>query len=458
MRILRFSGLALIVACGGADGGLFDSGTDDAQVEDATNDNTVVIDSGGNDVTVTDATSGDASDASDASPIEAGPLCLQTPCITQIASGGYHSCARVTDGSVRCWGRNNVGQLGVGILSDGGFDPTAHPAPINPQLASVSQITASHYSMSSSVTCVLAGGVPMCFGANTTGQLGLAADAGIFDNNAHPDAAAVQGLPSSVSSVWAGNLHSCAIDGTGAMFCWGYDQQDQLGRPAPGVNGNVLPAVAVQTDAGPATQMGPGYDYSIGLTKAGTVYSWGANGVGELGRTGTSPPAPLTLTGVTNIAAGLQHACAVASGALSCWGNDQNAELGDGKQNTQSATPVAVNVASKTITQVTAGYSHTCALATDGTVYCWGQNDWGQCATGLGDAGFNNNDVLTPTQVQLTGKVLQVEAGTNHTCALIVGGSVMCWGANDRGQLGQGLIDASLDTNAHPTPVTVKFQ
>ena len=62
----------------------------------------------------------------------------------------------------------------------------------------MTQITASHYSLNSSVTCVLAGGVPMCFGANTTGQLGLASDAGIFDNNAHPDASAVQGLPSSV--------------------------------------------------------------------------------------------------------------------------------------------------------------------------------------------------------------------------------------------------------------------
>jgi alpha-tubulin suppressor-like RCC1 family protein len=325
----------------------------------------------------------------------------------------------------------------------------------------VSQITASHYSFNSSLTCVLAAGVPMCFGANTTGQLGLSADSGVFDNNPHPDASAVQGLPSSVSSVWAGNLHSCAIDGTGVMYCWGSDESTQLGRPAPGINGNVLPAGQVQTDAGPATQMGPGYDYTIGLTKAGAVYSWGANGVGQLGRTtgGNSPPAPLTLTSVTNIAAGLQHACGVSNGTLLCWGNDQNGELGDGKQNNQSTTPITVNVGNKTITQVTAGYSHTCALASDGTVYCWGQNDWGQCGTGLGDAGFNNADVLAPTQVQgLTGKALEVEAGTNHTCALIEGGSVMCWGADDRGQLGQGLIDAALDTNAHPTPVTVKFQ
>ncbi len=464
MRVLRFSSvagvIALAYACGGTDNsGLLDGGDDGATV-DVVGDTTV--NDSGNDVTqTTDGSSdGSTSDASDGGVIEAGPLCLQTPCITQIAAGGFHACARVSDGTIRCWGRNNVGQLGVGVTSDGGFDPTPRPAPVNPQLANVSQITASHYSMNASVTCVLAGGVPECFGANTTGQLGLAADAGLFDNGAHPDASAVQGLPQSVSSVWAGNLHSCAIDGTGAMYCWGYDGQTQLGRPTPNVNNNVLPAAPVQTDASAAIQMGPGFDYSIGLTKAGLVYSWGANNVGQLGRAANdpSPPGVVTLTNVTNIAAGLEHACAVSSGTVMCWGDDTNGELGDGKQNTQSQSPVTVNVGGKTITQVTAGYSHTCALASDGTVYCWGQNDWGQCGTGGGDGGFNNADVLTPTQVQLTGKALQVEAGTNHACALITGGSVMCWGANDRGQLGQGLLDASLDTNAHPTPVTVKFQ
>ncbi len=457
MKVLRFSPIAIVLAyaCGGSDqSGLLDGG-DDVTTADVTVDNVVPPNDSGNDATQTDGSTGDASDGG---IVEAGPLCLSTPCVTQIASGGFHSCARVTDGTVRCWGRNNAGQLGVGITSDGGFDGTSHPIPVNPQLAGVSQITASHYSLNASVTCVLASGVPECFGANTAGQLGLSADAGAFDNNAHPDASPVQGLPQSVSSVWAGNLHSCAIDGTGVMYCWGYDGQMQLGRAIPNANGNVLPAGAVETDAGPATQMGPGFDYSIGLAKSGLVYSWGANNVGQLGRAANdpSPSGVVAITNVTNIAAGLEHACAVSSGTLMCWGNDQNAELGDGKQNTQSQTPVTVNVASKTITQVTAGYSHTCALASDGTVYCWGQNDWGQCGT-VGDGG--NGDVLAPTQVQgLTGKALEVEAGTNHTCALIEGGSVMCWGANDRGQLGQGLIDASLDTNPHPTPVTVKFQ
>lgn len=144
-------------------------------------------------------------------PINAGPVCNQTPCIVSIAAGGFHNCALVKDGSVRCWGRN-IGQLGVGTLGDGGFDGTAQPVPVNPALANVTQITASHYSINSSLTCVMTSGVAKCFGSNSSGQLGLQSDAGIFDNNAHPTPNAVQGLPSSVSSVWAGNLHSCAVD------------------------------------------------------------------------------------------------------------------------------------------------------------------------------------------------------------------------------------------------------
>ncbi len=463
MKLHRLSPVVVgvIVACGGAgDTGLLDGGGSDGSVFDAvTQDNTVPPnDSGTNDGTVSD---GQTDDASDGGVVDAGPVCNQTPCIVAIAAGGFHNCALVKDGTLRCWGRNNVGQLGVGALGDGGFDGTAQPVPVNPALASVTQVTASHYSINSSLTCVMTGGVAKCFGSNSSGQLGLQADAGVFDNNAHPAPNAVQGLPSSVASVWAGNLHSCAVDGAGQIWCWGYDQTLQLGHPnISNTNTGVFPAALAQTDAGAASAVGPGYDYSIALLQSGGVISFGANNQGQLGRTATSPAAPgsTALTNVTNIAAGLEHACAVTGGALECWGFDGNGQLGDGTNN-QTSTPVTVNVGGKVVTQVSAGYSHTCALASDGTVYCWGQNDWGQCGTGQGDAGFNNADVMTPTQVQgLTGKALQIEAGTNHACALIVGGTVMCWGADDRGQLGQGLIDAALDTNAHPTPVTVKFQ
>ncbi len=464
MKLIRLSialaaTLGAAYACGGTDGnGLFDGGDDSGGGPDAVIDNTVPGDASVDVIIADDSTTGDASDGG---IIEAGPLCTSTPCMVEIASGGFHSCARVTDGTIRCWGRNNLGQLGVGLLSDGGFDGTMQPTPVNPKLANITQITASHFSVTYSSTCVLSAGVPKCFGANATGQLGLSADSGLFDTNAHPTAAAVQGIPSTVAGVWAGNLHACAIDTVGKMYCWGYDETLQLDVPAPGTNGNVLPAVAINTDAGAAAMMGPGYDSTTALLKGGGVLSWGANTVGQLGRTATSPSLSgvVSLTGVSDIAAGLQHGCAVSTGVLYCWGENADAELGQGSVTpTTSATPLTVNVGGKVVKQVTAGYSHTCALASDGTVYCWGQNDYGQCATGATDAGFSFADILSPTQVQgLTGKALQVEAGTNHTCALIEGGSVMCWGADDRGQLGQGLVDGSIDTNPHPTPVTVHF-
>ncbi len=457
-RVLAPLGVCVVYACGGSSDTGLDGGDtlDGSPLDVNVADNTVPTDSGqGDAITISDG----ATDASDAA-IDAGPLCNQTPCIVAIAAGGFHNCALLKDETVRCWGRNNNGQLGVGALGDGGFDGTMQPVPVNPQLANVTQITASHYSINSSVTCVVTNGVAKCFGANTTGQLGLSADAGTFDNNAHPSAAAVQGIPSTVASVWAGNLHSCAIDPTGAIWCWGYDTTMQLGRDEGTSNTGVLPAGMVATDAGGAKAVGPGYDYSIASLANGGVISFGSNDEGQLGRASTNDPdAPgaMSLANVTSIGAGLEHACAVASGAVNCWGNNDNGEIGDGTNN-EADTPVAVSVANKTITQVSAGYSHTCALANDGTIYCWGQNDQGQCGTGMTDAGFDNSDVMTPTQVQgLTGKALQIEAGTNHACALIEGGTVMCWGADDRGQLGQGLIDAAVDALPHPTPVTVKF-
>ncbi|HSQ62361.1 MAG TPA: hypothetical protein VLM85_04080 [Polyangiaceae bacterium] len=460
-RVLVLCGLGGVAAlfayaCGGTGDAGLDSGPPDTGAGmDVLVDNTVPTGDG----SLGDASSGDAADG-DGGVVDAGPLCLQSTCVVQLAVGGFHACGLVKDGTVRCWGRNNYGQLGVGLPGDGGaFDPNPRPVPQTPPLSGVSQISASHFSIQLSSTCALVGSAAQCFGNNSYGQLGLSADAGAFDNNPHPTPSPVTGVPG-LASVWAGNLHGCAVSTTGDMYCWGDDQNMELGRPAGNVQ--ILPAGLVVTDAGPATAVGPGYDFGLGLLKAGGVVSWGSNSVDQLGRTPAQSPdlaaAIGSLSGVTSIAAGFQHACAVAGGALYCWGHNANGQAGSSGD--PVSAPTKVDVAGKTLVQVTAGYSHTCVLASDHTVYCWGQNDFGQCGTGLGDAGFNNADVTTPTQVQgLSGQALEVQAGSNHTCARIDGGSVMCWGANDRGQLGQGLVDGGvpMDTSPHPTPVTVVF-
>ena len=158
------------------------------------------------------------------------------------------------------------------------------------------------------------------------------------------------------------------------------------------------------------------------------------------------------------IAAGGDGACALLiGGTVECWGFNSLGSLGDGTR-TDSSTPVAVSGLSG-VSDITAGDSHFCALLSGGTVECWGQNFFGQ----LGD-GKNLTDALgrrvsyssTPVAVSRLSGVNGIAAGSDHTCAVLSGGSVECWGASDRGQLGIGnpSLGNGVDTD-RPYPVGV---
>jgi len=153
------------------------------------------------------------------------------------------------------------------------------------------------------------------------------------------------------------------------------------------------------------------------------------------------PPGPLL--GATGIAAGGDHSCAlVALGAVNCWGDDANGQLGDGIQGNPVTSAVVVSGLAGA-TAVVAGWGHTCALLTGGAVDCWGQNGNGQ----LGDG--TTTDASTPVAVKgLTG-AKAITAGWGHTCALLGGGSVDCWGYDLDGALGNG------GTTNTSTPVAV---
>ena len=206
------------------------------------------------------------------------------------------------------------------------------------------------------------------------------------------------------------------------------------------------------------TQISARGSHTCALLTDHTVDCWGYNYYGQLGNGTTNPSPPYgvatpvqvkdaagmgTLANVTQINAGYHHTCALLTDqTVECWGNNGGGQLGNGTT-TNSSTPVQVKDAAGTstlsnVTQVSAGSNHTCALSSGGTVECWGANWDGSLGNGT------TTDSSTPVQVKdiagtgTLSNVTQTSAGYNHTCALLTDHTVECWGYNYYGQLGNG--------------------
>ncbi len=199
-----------------------------------------------------------------------------------------------------------------------------------------------------------------------------------------------------------------SADGGAGTFSWGYNSVGQLGD-GTGTSSSVPVAVDTSGVLAGKTVTAVGSTKSHACVVAeGAVYCWGWNAFGQLGDgtvTSSSVPVAVDTSGVladkavTAVSTGSGHSCALADGAAYCWGYNSSGQLGDG-MTTDSAVPVAVDtsgvLAGKTVTAVSIGGSHSCALA-DGAAYCWGYNDYGQ----LGDGTVTSSSV--PVAVDMSG-------------------------------------------------------
>lgn len=247
------------------------------------------------------------------------------------------------------------------------------------------------------------------------------------------------------TDVQAGVFHACATLTDGSIRCWGGNGSGQLGD---GTTTRQLSPVAVTGVMG-ATAVATGMEHTCALRTDGTVWCWGHNGYGQLGD-GTTDfrqhPSPVPeFGGVTRIAAGADYTCAVSAGKAYCWGVNGFGQLGIGEATQRQTSPVQV-VNLDEVVAIAAGWSHTCAVLEEGSVFCWGSNSSGQLGTG------NTQDHAFPVRAGSFSGAQSVACGDYHTCALSNNPArIRCWGENSDGQLGNG---TSINSS---TPVSVTF-
>jgi alpha-tubulin suppressor-like RCC1 family protein len=276
-----------------------------------------------------------------------------------------------------------------------------------------------------------------CGGNNTFGQVGD----GTTTNRATP----VQvGAGTTWVSVMVAGSSSCGIKADRTAWCWGYNGYGELGDGSTTQRTSPVQVGSATT----WTALAGGTEHVCATRADGTLWCWGQNLSGQLGQgstDGLSHSSPLqvgALTTWTSPSAGYQHSCAVKTdGTLWCWGYNGTGQLGD-SSTTQRTSPVQVGSAT-TWSRASGGYGHTCATRTDGTLWCWGQNINGQ----LGDGSTTQR--TSPVQVGSATTWSVPAAGWTHSCAVRTTGTLWCWGDNGSGQVGDG------STTQRTSPVQV---
>jgi alpha-tubulin suppressor-like RCC1 family protein len=289
--------------------------------------------------------------------------------IVAIASGGLFSCAMSGSGILHCWGHGTEGELGSGASP-----PTSSvPVSVSGFSGGIAAVAAGN-NFSCAITLL---GDALCWGDNSHGQLGNG------ETTSSPIPVPVRGLKGRITAISAGANHACAVANTGVVLCWGENTSGQLG------NGTTVdsPTPVPPLMNGTAIAVATGGAHTCVLLSSSQVSCWGANAHGQLGD-GTNVPSPKPVAvmfpasatvavRVVSIATGDNHSCALnASGLVMCWGLNASGQIGSGDY-ADSSRPLAVRnlIQAK---QVAASSNSTCALTTSGAVFCWGDAHYGQ--------------------------------------------------------------------------------
>lgn len=358
--------------------------------------------------------------------------------------GESNGCALNGNGNAFCWGSNTFGQLGDGTTVPKS-SPTAVVMPAGVSFTSIS--TGGRSFGSDAHTCALTPqGIAYCWGATQSG---------IGDGtNSRWSVPTQVSMPSGVTftSISTGAEHTCALTAASIAYCWG--SQNVFGVIGDGATlTNRLSPVPVVMPAGVTfSSISAGYFNTCAIGSDGAAYCWGINdpygAVGDGTTTTRSIPTRVVMpAGVsfTKITTGWLYSCALSStGIAYCWGSNSSGRLGSGQPTSDNAlVPVSVVMpAGVAFTSIAASNTHTCALATNGVAYCWGDNaGTNQLATGpggLGDGTIISRLVPTPVLMPIGVTFNTLSVGTSFGCGTSAAGVRYCWGNNSIGQRGDG--------------------
>ncbi len=394
-----------------------------------------------------------------------------------IVLGKYHNCALLDDSTMKCWGSNSDGQLGIGDINGNNNIIGDSTSDIDVVTDVSTDIRVRKISAGQLFTCaILDDSTVKCWGDNIHGQLGNATNGEDTDIIA-PTAQSAISMSSKAINIASGTTHTCAslIDGT--VQCWGDNSSGELGNESDTSDDLTTPTtIDLGRNQALPIKVAAGARHSCAIMWDHEVKCWGFNENGQLGLGNstadvgdTSDDMGDSLAIVTmddnaiDIVAGDNHTCIINSDSLvNCWGDNTSGQLGIGDNSgsndsigddeSADATTDLGSESGRTrkVVSIAAGSNHTCVIVDTGDVICWGDNAFGQL--GIGDNSGSNDKIGddetadTTTDLGTNRTAVQIAAGGDSTCVVLDNSSLKCWGANIKGQL--GLEDISVRGDA----------
>ena len=382
------------------------------------------------------------------------------------------TCAIINNGTVKCWGNSANGRLGNGASGSVGSNSNdmGDALPVtNLGTGRTATALSSAYKQNYAHTCaVLDDGTVKCWGVNSNGQLGIGSTTSVgssLDDMGDNLSAVDLGGGRTAVDIATGVGFTCALLDTGAVKCWGANGNGQLGignttqmGDHTGEMGDNLSTVDLGTGR-TAVAVAAGYHHACAILDNGSVKCWGFNNAGQLGHSSTDragndssnmgdalPFTPLAQgRTAVHIDAGSAHTCVVFdNGSVQCWGSNTKGQLGLGTSSNMgdntgemgSHLPFVDLGTGRTAVDLTTMEESTCAVLDNGSVKCWGRNDHGQLGQGvstqkIGHAANQMGDNLAVTNLGTGGaKAIAIGSGFSHACAVFDNGSLKCWGSN----------------------------